>query len=219
MTTETLMTEAAPQANSGADASQTVETVETKVETTTAQSSEGQTTTQEATKAEGEATTEAETKPTEKEGAPEKYEFKAPEGAALDDKVSEAFAEVARELDLPQDAAQKVIDRVAPLMAQRQAEALTAARAQWAETTTADKEIGGAKLTENLAVARKALDQFGTPELKTLLQESGLGNHPEIVRAFYRAGKAISEDKFVAGSIGRSGTTRDAASALYPTQH
>ena len=67
-----------------------------------------------------------------------------------------------------------------------------------------DKEFGGPALAENLSVAKKALDAFGTAELRTLLNESGLGNHPEIVRLFFRAGKAISEDRVVTGSTGQA---------------
>ena len=138
------------------------------------------------------------------EGAPESYEFKAPEGVQFDDAVIGAFSEVAKELNLPQDQAQKVLDKMAPVMNARQSEQLEAARAQWAEETKADKEFGGEKLNENLATAKKALDTFGTPEFRALLNESGLGNHPEVIRVFYRAGKAISEDRFVSGQAGKT---------------
>jgi len=153
---------------------------------------------------------EAEKKP---EGAPEKYEFKAEEGVTLDDQVIGAFSEVAKELNLSQDAAQKVLDKMAPVIASRQAEQIEAAQAAWTDSAKTDKEYGGDKLQENLAVAKQALDTFGTPELRTLLNESGLGNHPEVIRVFYRAGKAISQDKFVSGA---GGTTNQAdARKLY----
>lgn len=151
-------------------------------------------------------------------GAPEKYEFVVPEGTTMDPKGLEAFSEVAKELDLSQEAAQKVIDKMAPAMAARQAEAIEAVKTEWAEGSRADKEFGGDKLNENLAVAKKALDTFGTPELRTLLNESGLGNHPEIIRMMYRAGKAISEDRFVAPSAGGPTGSKDFAKSLYPNQ-
>lgn len=152
------------------------------------------------------------------QGAPEKYDFTAPEGSTFDDAVIEQFSEVARELDLPQDAAQKILDKVTPVIQARQAEQLEKARQEWADTSRADKEFGGDKLNENLAVAKKAMDKFGSPELRTLLNESGLGNHPEVIRMFYRAGKAISEDNFVTGRSSPGGL-RDAAAVLYPSQH
>ena len=152
----------------------------------------------------------------EKAGAPEKYEFKAPEGREFSPEVIGAFSEVAKELNLSEADAQKVIDKIAPAFAARQTEVLEAARVQWETDAKADKEFGGDKLTENMAVAKKALDKFGTPELRELLNTSGLGNHPEIIRAFYRAGKAISEDKFVGGNPS-PGDGKSLADRLYST--
>ena len=130
---------------------------------------------------------------TEQKGAPESYEeFKAPEGQQFDPEVLNNFKDVAKELNLSQEAAQKMLDKMAPVVAQRQSQQMEAFRSQWAEQSTTDKEFGGEKLSENLGVARKALDTFGSTELKSLLNESGLGNHPEFIRLLYRAGKAIS---------------------------
>lgn len=223
---ETLMTDQAATTTEGTAASTDATTTSAP---TTAPAGDASTTQQapEGKPAEGSDITPAEgEKPAddqaEPQGAPDKYEFKAPEGAAaFDDHVIEQFSEVARELNLPQDAAQKVLDKMGPAIQARQAETIQAARTMWADSAKTDKEFGGEKLTENLAVAKKALDQFGSPELRTLLNESGLGNHPEMIRVLYRAGKAISEDRFV-GS-GRGGKTaptsqNDFAKALYPSQ-
>lgn len=156
-------------------------------------------------------------------GAPEKYEFKPVEGRELDSETMSTFAEVAKEAGLTQDAAQKILDRMAPQMAQRQQAQIEAIRNEWVEASKTDSEFGGEKIAENLATAKKALDQFGTPELRALLNESGLGNHPEIIRLMYRAGKAISEDTYVgrAASVGGKPAPKsfaDAAAALYSNQ-
>jgi hypothetical protein len=149
-------------------------------------------------------------------GAPEKYEFKAPEGQSFDANVLAQFEEVAREINLPQAEAQKMLDKIAPALAQKQADIIKAAQDEWVASTKADKEIGGDKLDANLSVAKKALDTFGTPALRDLLNESGLGNHPEIIRAFYKAGKAISEDSFVPGGSKPAGNSdQSLASKLY----
>jgi hypothetical protein len=155
-------------------------------------------------------------------GAPEKYEFKSPDGLSYDPEILSAFTETAKSLNLTQEAAQQFLDRMAPAVAQRQQAQIEAVRSEWVAKTTSDAEIGGDQMPQRLAVARKGLDAFGTPELRALLNESGLGNHPEIIRAFYRAGKAISEDTYVGGSAG-SGKPgpKDfsaTAAALYPNQ-
>lgn len=153
------------------------------------------------------------------EGAPEEYEFKAPDGGSeFDPQVLGAFSEVAKELNLPQDKAQQILDKVAPVIQARQTEQLQAAQTEWVQQSQADKEFGGEMLQENLAVAKKALDAFGSPELHKLLNESGLGNHPEIIRTFYRAGKAISEDHFIPSGRANAQPGRD-AKRLYPNSN
>ena len=139
------------------------------------------------------------------QGAPEKYEFNnkvADAPQELDPEVLTAFGDVAKELDLPQEAAQKVLDKVAPVIQAKQAKVLEQVRTDWANESQSDEEFGGESLTENLDVAKQALDAFGTDSLKSLLQETGFGNHPEIIRFMYRAGKAISEDSYVGNSEG-----------------
>lgn len=150
-------------------------------------------------------------------GAPEQYEaFKLPDGnAALGKETLSAFESVARELNLPQDKAQLVIDKLAPAMQAQNAAAFEQAKTEWAGASTSDKEFGGEKLSENLAVAKKAVDQFASPDLRKLLESSGFGNHPEVVRLFYRVGKQISEDGFVASGATQGAQPRNAASVLY----
>lgn len=142
-------------------------------------------------------------KPDERYGAPEAYaDFTLPEGVALDATLMGEFAPVLKELNLSQAAAQKVID-FAPKLISQTVEGIKAQLADeargWHDAARGDKEIGGAKMAETLAVANKAFAKFGTPELKAFLASRGLNAHPELIRAFYRAGKAISEDSFVAG--------------------
>jgi hypothetical protein len=155
-----------------------------------------------------------EPKPVEASGAPEKYVFTAPEGTEYDPEILESFTGAAREAGLTQEAAQKLIEKMAPAITARQADQVQAIHKEWLEASTADKEFGGEKLAENLGVARKALENFGSPDLRKLLDETGLGNHPEVIRFMYRAGKAISEDKFVGGSAAGGGKLNP-ANVLY----
>ncbi|PTN60545.1 peptidase [Klebsiella pneumoniae] len=149
------------------------------------------------------------------EGAPEKYEFQAGDGVELDAEALKDFEPVARELNLTNEQAQKLVDAYPKILAgvqQRQADAWQAQTEEWAATVKADKEIGGDKLTANLGVAQRALDTFGTPELKEYLNGTGLGNHPELVKAFIKVGKAMSEDGMVTG---KESGQRSAAEVLY----
>lgn len=167
--------------------------------------------------ADGEKTADkpAEEKEQKQEGAPEKYEFTAGEGVELDTEALKDFEPVARDLNLTNEQAQKLVDAYPKILAgvqQRQAEAWQAQTEQWAADVKADKEIGGDKLTANLSAAQRALDQFGTPELKEYLNTTGLGNHPDLVKTFVKIGKAMSEDGMVDGS---NQGQRSAAEVLY----
>ncbi|EPC3803843.1 peptidase [Enterobacter ludwigii] len=149
------------------------------------------------------------------EGAPEKYEFQAGEGVELDAEALKDFEPVARDLNLTNEQAQKLVDAYPKILAgvqQRQAEAWQKQTEGWAETVKADKEIGGDKLTANLSAAQRALDLFGTPELKEYLSATGLGNHPDLVKTFVKIGKAMSEDGMVDGS---NQGQRSAADVIY----
>lgn len=149
------------------------------------------------------------------EGAPEKYEFTAGEGVELDSEALKDFEPVARDLNLTNEQAQKLVDAYPKILAgvqQRQAEAWQKQTEGWAETVKADKEIGGDKLTANLSAAQRALDQFGSQELKEYLNATGLGNHPDLVKTFVKIGKAMSEDGMVTG---KESGQRSAAEVLY----
>jgi hypothetical protein len=159
------------------------------------------------------ATTEAPTAPT----APAKYDFTSADGKVAPSVLSK-FEGVARELNMTQAQASKLLDSVLPEMAAAQSAQQQQTIASWAEAAKADKEFGGDKLAENLSVAKKALDAFGSPELTQMLNATGLGNHPELIRAFFRAGQKISSGNFVPSGQGASKAT-DAGSKLYPSMN
>lgn len=154
-------------------------------------------------------------------GAPDKYEdFKLPEGVKIDPEMMQEFTVLAKDLKLNQADAQRATDfgaKLAMKIANRSTEIFQAAKAKWIEESNADKEFGGDAIKENLAVAKKALDVFGTPQLREMLDQSGLEAHPEMIRLFWKMGKRISEDNKI---IRGSGPTPDTAASakLYPDQ-
>ena len=152
----------------------------------------------------------------QKPEVPESYEFTMPEGVALDKTAADEFTAIAKDLKLSAADAQKVAD-VGAKMAQRQAEQHAALVESWVEQVKADKDIGGDKLDENLGVARKAIEAFGTPELKDVLNTTGFGNHPAFIKFAYKAGKAISQDGFVTGSA--KGPETDMAKKMFPSMN
>lgn len=149
--------------------------------------------------------------------APEKYEFTPIEGVTPDAEVLSEFEAVAKELKLSNEAANKIIGKIAPKIASRQASAFKDVVSGWEAQTKADKDIGGEKLAENLAVAKRGMEAYFTPEFAAFLNTTGLGNHPEMVRGLHKIGLTVSEDKIVTGAQG-TGKPGDARS-LYPNSN
>ena len=86
---------------------------------------------------------------------------------------------------------------------------------QWGEQAKKDPEIGGAQFDQNVAQAVKAIDAYGSPEFKALLNESGLGSHPEVIRFAMKAGAALAEPGVVTGAT--SNKPRSSfADSIYP---
>lgn len=146
------------------------------------------------------------------------YTFEMPDGIGVDKAGLDEFTAIAKELKLPREAAEKLVNLEVKRLQGQQQEHVRLVES-WAEQVKADKELGGDKLDENLAVARKAIEQFGTPELKNLLNQTGLGNHPEFVKLAFKIGKAISEDGFVRGAPKAPATESDLAKSLFPTMN
>lgn len=141
------------------------------------------------------------------------YEFKAPEGVELNQDDLAKFTDIAKELKLPADKAQALVD-LAAAREQARADAFAKQVQTWADEVKADKELG---TDENLAIARKAVETFGGDEMRQLLDSTGMGNHPAVVRFMLNVGKKVSEDTIVKGDTGGNAKPRDHASVLYGT--
>lgn len=157
------------------------------------------------------------------EGAPEAYtDFTAPEGVELPSAVLDAFKGSAKNLNLSQEKAQQLLTELAPVIAKQNSEAINAlqkkAVAQWLKETSADPEFGGANLEANLAIAHRAMSkEVATPALRKLLDDSGLGNHPEVVRWMYRVGKHMVPDSKHLTGAAQTGGEKTATEVLWPT--
>lgn len=134
-------------------------------------------------------------------GAPENYEpFKFGENPAIDPSSIEGFSTAAKEAGLSQEQAQKVLDSLAPSVAAKLRGDLIAQAGQWLKASQADPEFGGASFEANKGIAVGAYQKLATPELREILNNSGLCNHPEVIRLFYRIGKMTSQDSGVTGA-------------------
>lgn len=150
---------------------------------------------------EEEKESEEKQEPEKEAGAPEKYEdFKAPQGVSLDADVVKGFSEVAKELNLPQDKAQAVIDKVTPILAQKQADQIAQTNKAWQEKVKSDPVIGGDHLKSTIATAQKALKDFRGADGKFVDEDVAelaaiAGNHPGLIKILKHFGSVIGEDR------------------------
>ena len=133
----------------------------------------------------------------------------------------QAFVGLAGELGLSADAAGKLMElhrgalakAVEEPLRQQQAEAERLAE-EWREAVLADKELGGTQMRETTQLVALAMDRYGNEEFRELLESTGLGNHPVLVRAFRDLGRKLAEDSPAQGRP--AGTPEDVLSKMYP---
>lgn len=152
---------------------------------------------------------------------PIEYAFKAPEGVTYDTSMVEQVTAFAKELKMPLEAAQKLIDSQHALVngartavTEAQAKALADTTAAWKKALQDDPEFGGDKLPEHRAIVNKAVS-LGDAELVNVLESSGMINHPVVFKFLHSIGQKLSEDRFVKPGA-QPGATRNVAKVLYP---
>lgn len=154
----------------------------------------------------------------EKTGAPEVYEdFTLPEGMELDKAAMELFVPLAKEFDLSQEQAQKLID----FDTKRDAARAEAQQAQWdtqndtwRDEAKADSEFGGANLQASLANVKRVMDKFADDQVRDIIEDSGVGNRLPMLRMLDKIGKAMGEDKITTGLANTAGK-KSTAELLY----
>jgi len=137
---------------------------------------------------------------------PQPYALKRPdlpEGIPWDEGFEKAALPIAQGLGLTPHQLQGLMD----FYASHQVEAFAAAGRQRqqdeARASEALRAEWGPDYTVKLTQAARAARYFGGEELVSLLNESGLGNNPQLIRAFERAGALLGEDTLKGNSPGR----------------
>jgi hypothetical protein len=141
-------------------------------------------------------------------------DLKVPEGYEWDEEMGKPFLEVFGDAKLtPKERAQKVIDMI-PAFQEKFFASMKAAydaenkklldvekanEAAWKKAALADPEYGGEAFAANKRIMDAGRDKLATPGAVEVIERFGFGNHPEILRMFYRAGKLLGEDGFGKG--------------------
>lgn len=145
---------------------------------------------------------DADSNETEEESA-EDIEIKLPEESSLTAEQFEDVKAFAKENNLSNEAAQKLLEKQSDLIdsyKDAQMERHEQLVQDWRDQSMKDPEIGGEELKQNVENCKRALEKFGSEQLIKHLQETGYGNHPEVVRVFSKIGKAMQADDYVFGN-------------------
>ena len=165
----------------------------------------------------------AETPAAETPAADEPFSVKAPEGAEA---YQADFEKFAGDMDgwlkanpnaSAREALAEAAARQAKLVGESQAQAMAQRDQQisaWGDELKADKDFGGEAFDKNVATAIKGLEAVGSPELRQMLDQTGLGSHPEIVRAFKKVGELVADAPFATGA--QPAQSASPAARMYP---
>lgn len=124
------------------------------------------------------------------------------------------FLTLAKELDLSDNTAQSLIDFAVNQNSAMQA-TQKAQEQELIESALNDTEFGGSHFEKSIKTAQNALKHFADENFISLLENSGLGNHPEMLRFFYRLGKHIAEDNFTSENLSGAPAQKSIADILY----
>lgn len=135
----------------------------------------------------------------EQQHVPVQYNFKEEYGFSAEDNTK--LTDVFKKAKLSQEQADILLNAyhgdVANLGQQFDNElqaAIVTQRNTWANQVKADSELGGQNFANTKLNIGRVMQQFGTPELKNFLNESGLGYNPDFVRFMNKVGTLIGND-------------------------
>ena len=128
------------------------------------------------------------------------------------------FQEDAIAAGLSKDEAKDLLDtqyRAVKEYSDRNTQSVEKAKQEWREMSRADKEIGGDNFNKTAELSRRVVERFGNEAFKTLLNQSGFGNYPEVLRFLSKIGAAFSEDQLRPGNASSGGVTKSREEILF----
>jgi hypothetical protein len=161
-----------------------------------------------------------EEKPAESKGeVPDKYELLLDENSLIDESRVQEIASLARDLGLSNEQAQKLVDRehgAAQAGVDSFKKTVTDQSEVWLSKSKADKEIGGEFFEETVDLANNALETlFPGMEIRKIMDDSGLGNHPSVLKGFAKIGKMLNPTKIEKGGSPPAKPSKSLTQKLY----
>lgn len=127
-------------------------------------------------------------------------EVSLPENSLLSVGTLAAFKQTAAQVKLPAESLQTWLSYEEKRLQAASQEAEKNRREEIENWVRQTQEMFGSQWQEEVSKAVRAADAFGGAPLRQLLEETGLGNHPVIVRTFHAVAQRICEDVMPGGA-------------------
>ena len=161
-------------------------------------------------------------------GSPEKFDYSEtvlPEGMEFDQDLIAEFEPIARELNLSNQSANKLMG-LAVKLAEKNFSKLgdlgkqieEQEKASYIDMLNSDKELNisdNEKYDTYLNIANQGLKAVATKGFMDVIKKKGLTYHPEFIKTFHKIGKLCSEDNLPEVKIPAGQEKADAADILY----
>jgi hypothetical protein len=147
-------------------------------------------------------------------------EIKIPDGMTIDEPVMKGFVEIVNKFGLGRDAVAELTTLQANAMknvSEAGNKLYSEMQDKWRSEATADPDIGGERLASTLGGISKLVDKYGSPELRGVLDLTGAGNNPHVIKFLNGIYKQLGEGHFVApGAPSLGGKTSE--EIMFPNQ-
>ncbi len=129
--------------------------------------------------------------------APDGYDLSEIVPETYSQSVIDQFKQKAHEAGMTPDGVKKMAQWYKELEIQQQ-EAIVKSRKEQDDRHLLElKRDFGIKFDEEVQNARKAIDAYTDKAFRQYMDDTGLGNHPALVKAFAKIGRELSEDRLV----------------------
>lgn len=108
-----------------------------------------------------------------------------------DKEFAEEYIELAKELGLSKTQADGIAGKMYARMQKHYENETARVSEMWSKETLEDPEFQGDARAQKVSGAVKAVDKFGSPELKKILFESPIGNNKHVINFLYNVSKAM----------------------------
>lgn len=141
----------------------------------------------------------------------EEYKYETPEEVPLSQDFLSKFNQTAYENNILPHQAKAMVDFYLEEMAVEEENYQRESQEKLQESLNALKQEWGEGFEKKVKQAQAVVNTFGDESIRNYLNDSGLGNDPQLVKFFAKVGESLNEDSFQSEAVSHLGLTPDEA--------